>query len=159
MGYSKPRVLTMPEGVKVTVRGAEVFRGCVFEGGSGHASMARRFRACARHGVGVQTMQPSLHAIIGPQLAHALHPLPKRPSHCCRPPSSFAPTRSAPLMLSPQVEKNTGLTITGANKMQVGDFCATIRLQRPPEPYKGKGIRYAGEQIKLKEGKSGKSRK
>lgn len=43
--------------------------------------------------------------------------------------------------------------ISGADKVQVGDFCATVRRQRPPEPYKGKGIRYSGEVIKLKEGK------
>jgi ribosomal protein L6P/L9E len=41
------------------------------------------------------------------------------------------------------VEKNTTLTITGYNKVVLGDFCATIRMQRPPEPYKGKGIRWA----------------
>ncbi len=55
--------------------------------------------------------------------------------------------------LLPQVEKNTTLVISGADKVQVGDFCATVRRQRPPEPYKGKGIRYSGEVIKLKEGK------
>ena len=52
-----------------------------------------------------------------------------------------------------QVEKNTTLTVAGFDKVLVGDFCATIRRQRPPEPYKGKGIRYQGEVIKLKEGK------
>ncbi|GIM15974.1 hypothetical protein Vretimale_18645 [Volvox reticuliferus] len=57
------------------------------------------------------------------------------------------------------VEKNTTLVISGANKVQVGDFCATIRRQRPPEPYKGKGIRYTGEVIKLKEGKGAGGKK
>ncbi len=47
------------------------------------------------------------------------------------------------------------MTIAGYDKVIVGDFCATIRRQRPPEPYKGKGIRYTGEVIKLKEGKVG----
>ncbi len=42
---------------------------------------------------------------------------------------------------------------------QVGDFCATVRRQRPPEPYKGKGIRYTGEVIKLKEGKGAGGKK
>ena len=51
-----------------------------------------------------------------------------------------------------QVEKNTTLTISGYNKVQIGDFAATVRRQRPPEPYKGKGIRFQGEVIKLKEG-------
>lgn len=44
-------------------------------------------------------------------------------------------------------------------QVAVGDFCATIRLQRPPEPYKGKGIRYVGEVIKLKEGKGAGGKK
>lgn len=58
--------------------------------------------------------------------------------------------------LSVQVEKNTTLIISGYDKEQVGQFCATIRAKRPPEPYKGKGVRFAGEYIKLKEGKRGK---
>lgn len=41
----------------------------------------------------------------------------------------------------------------------VGNFCATIRKQRPPEPYKGKGIRYEGETIMMKEGKGGGKKK
>jgi len=57
------------------------------------------------------------------------------------------------------VEKNTALTVTGADKVAVGDFCAKMRLQRPPEPYKGKGIRYTGEVIKLKEGKGAGGKK
>lgn len=58
-----------------------------------------------------------------------------------------------------KVEKNTTLTITGYDKVRVGDFCATIRMQRPPEPYKGKGIRYQGEVIKIKEGKGAGGKK
>ena len=54
------------------------------------------------------------------------------------------------------MEKSTTLIVTGADKVAVGDFCALARRQRPPEPYKGKGVRYAGEYIKLKEGKTGK---
>ncbi|KXZ53040.1 hypothetical protein GPECTOR_8g405 [Gonium pectorale] len=57
------------------------------------------------------------------------------------------------------VEKNTTLVISGASKVAVGDFCATIRRQREPEPYKGKGIRYSGEVIKLKEGKGAGGKK
>lgn len=48
--------------------------------------------------------------------------------------------------------KNT-ITISGINKEQVGQIAAKIRRVRPPEPYKGKGIRYAGEQIRRKVGK------
>uniref|UniRef100_A0A7R9VA13 Large ribosomal subunit protein uL6 alpha-beta domain-containing protein n=1 Tax=Chlamydomonas euryale TaxID=1486919 RepID=A0A7R9VA13_9CHLO len=54
-----------------------------------------------------------------------------------------------------KVEKNTTMTIFSNDKAQLGDFCAVIRKQRPPEPYKGKGIRFQGEVIKLKEGKAG----
>ena len=61
--------------------------------------------------------------------------------------------------LSVKVDKNTILTVSGADKVMVGDFCAYVRRQRPPEPYKGKGIRYSGEVIKLKEGKAGGKKK
>ncbi|GMH40412.1 hypothetical protein BSKO_08316 [Bryopsis sp. KO-2023] len=54
------------------------------------------------------------------------------------------------------VEKNTELTITGYDKEVVGNFAAVIRRQRPPEPYKGKGIKYHDEIIRMKEGKKGK---
>ena len=52
-----------------------------------------------------------------------------------------------------KVDKNTELEISGPDKGQVGQFCAEIRKLRPPEPYKGKGVRYQGEQILRKEGK------
>ncbi|KAK9866615.1 hypothetical protein WJX84_006140 [Apatococcus fuscideae] len=55
-----------------------------------------------------------------------------------------------------KVEKNTRLTLTGFDKELVGQFGATIRAKRPPEPYKGKGIRYDGEVVKQKEGKKGR---
>jgi large subunit ribosomal protein L6 len=58
-----------------------------------------------------------------------------------------------------QVEKQTLLSISGNDKVAVGNFCATIRFQKPPEPYKGKGIRFEGEKIKLKEGKSAGGKK
>jgi len=47
----------------------------------------------------------------------------------------------------------TEVIVKGANKQQVGQIAANIRSKRPPEPYKGKGIRYENEQISLKEGK------
>jgi len=46
------------------------------------------------------------------------------------------------------------ITITGADKQALGQFAATIRAVRPPEPYKGKGIRYEGEFVRRKQGKS-----
>ena len=54
------------------------------------------------------------------------------------------------------VEKNTSLTVTGIDKEVVGNTAARIRAARPPEPYKGKGVRYAGEQVRRKAGKAGK---
>ncbi len=51
------------------------------------------------------------------------------------------------------------IIVNGANKQQVGQFAAEIREKRPPEPYKGKGIKYADEHIVRKEGKAGKGAK
>ena len=51
------------------------------------------------------------------------------------------------------------LIISGIDKQAVGQFAAEVREKRPPEPYKGKGIRYAGEHIIRKEGKAGKGKK
>ncbi len=50
-------------------------------------------------------------------------------------------------------EKPTLITITGADKQKVGQVCAEIRALRKPEPYKGKGVRYVGEYVRMKEGK------
>ena len=50
--------------------------------------------------------------------------------------------------------ENNTIVITGADKQMVGQAAATIRGYRPPEPYKGKGIRYVDEKVILKEGKS-----
>lgn len=47
------------------------------------------------------------------------------------------------------------ISILGADKQAVGQFAAEVRGKRPPEPYKGKGVRYAGEVIRLKAGKAG----
>ncbi|WP_320676090.1 50S ribosomal protein L6 [Prochlorococcus sp. MIT 1300] len=54
------------------------------------------------------------------------------------------------------VENNTNVTVSGADKELVGNEAAKIRAIRPPEPYKGKGIKYQGERIRRKAGKSGK---
>ena len=51
------------------------------------------------------------------------------------------------------------IVVSGADKQQVGQFAAEIRIKRPPEPYKGKGIKYADERIRRKEGKAGKGAK
>lgn len=52
------------------------------------------------------------------------------------------------------VDKNTHIKVSGIDKQAVGEFAANIRAVRKPEPYKGKGIRYAGEHIRRKEGKT-----
>jgi len=56
------------------------------------------------------------------------------------------------------VENSTNIIITGINKEIVGDTAAKIRAVRPPEVYKGKGIRYAGEIVRRKAGKAGKKK-
>lgn len=53
-----------------------------------------------------------------------------------------------------EVEKQTVITIKGIDKQQVGNVAAQIRAIKPPEPYKGKGIRYVGEHIRKKVGKT-----
>ena len=54
------------------------------------------------------------------------------------------------------VEGNTKVSIEGINIEVVGQYAAKVRAVRPPEPYKGKGIRYVGEYVRRKEGKTGK---
>lgn len=61
-----------------------------------------------------------------------------------------------PQELSVKVENPTTVVISGMEKELVGEFAAKIRSVRPPEPYKGKGIAYAGEIIRRKAGKTGK---
>jgi large subunit ribosomal protein L6 len=51
------------------------------------------------------------------------------------------------------------IVVSGIDKQEVGQFACEVREKRPPEPYKGKGIRYAGEYIIRKEGKAGKAKK
>ncbi|MBF2096932.1 MAG: 50S ribosomal protein L6 [Gloeomargaritaceae cyanobacterium C42_A2020_066] len=53
-----------------------------------------------------------------------------------------------------KVNQGTVVVVRGIDKEKVGNLAATIRSVRPPEPYKGKGIRYSGEQVRRKEGKS-----
>lgn len=61
--------------------------------------------------------------------------------------------------LTIEVPNPNKIIISGANKQMVGQLAADIRAKRPPEPYKGKGIKYAGEYIRRKEGKAGKGAK
>ena len=57
--------------------------------------------------------------------------------------------------LSVSVENNTKVKIEGIDKQQVGQFAANVRSLRPPEPYKGKGVRYSDEYVRRKVGKTG----
>ena len=65
-------------------------------------------------------------------------------------------TVDPPAGISFTVEGNNKLTISGIDKQAVGEAAANIRKIRKPEPYKGKGVRYAGENVRRKAGKSGK---
>ena len=58
-----------------------------------------------------------------------------------------------PTGLKVAVENNTSVTITGADKQLLGQFASEVRAKRPPEPFKGKGVKYADEYIVRKEGK------
>ncbi len=70
---------------------------------------------------------------------------------------------SHPVQISPEpgiefeVDGTSKITIKGINKEQVGQMAADVRKIRPPEPYKGKGIRYTGEYVRRKAGKAGKA--
>ncbi|MDR7419465.1 MAG: 50S ribosomal protein L6 [Armatimonadota bacterium] len=70
---------------------------------------------------------------------------------------------SHPVELTPppgveiEVPQPNRLSVVGTDKERVGQLAATIRAIRPPDPYKGKGIRYAGERLRLKAGKAGKA--
>jgi len=70
---------------------------------------------------------------------------------------------SHPVVIEPpkgidiKVEGTNKIVISGADKQQVGELAAKIRAIRPPEPYKGKGIRYEGERVRRKLGKAGKT--
>lgn len=66
-------------------------------------------------------------------------------------------TVEAPDGITFEVPEPTQIIISGIDKQAVGQIAADIRAVRPPEPYKGKGIRYEGEQIRRKAGKSGVS--
>jgi len=64
----------------------------------------------------------------------------------------------APEGVTVEVPTPAKITILGTDKQKVGQFAAEVREKRPPEPYKGKGIKYAAEVIRRKEGKSGKGK-
>ena len=57
--------------------------------------------------------------------------------------------------ISTEVPSATEVVVKGIDKAYVGNYASNIRALRKPEPYKGKGIRYAGEKVRRKEGKAG----
>jgi large subunit ribosomal protein L6 len=69
---------------------------------------------------------------------------------------SHSITVQPPAGISFTVDGNTKVTVSGIDKQAVGEVAANIRKLRKPEPYKGKGVRYAGEVVRRKAGKSGK---
>ena len=69
---------------------------------------------------------------------------------------SHTVTVEAPEGVDLKVEGNLKIIVSGISKEQVGEVAANIRKIRPPEPYKGKGVRYAGENVRRKVGKAGK---
>jgi large subunit ribosomal protein L6 len=66
-------------------------------------------------------------------------------------------TMAEPDGITVEVPEPTKIVVSGIDKQKVGQFAAEIREKRPPEPYKGKGIRYVGEHVAHKEGKAGKA--
>jgi large subunit ribosomal protein L6 len=76
----------------------------------------------------------------------------------------FALGYSHPIVIEPpdgvtfRVEAPTRFSVAGIDKQQVGEVAANLRKLRKPDPYKGKGVRYAGEQIRRKVGKAGKKK-
>ena len=90
------------------------------------------------HGVGYRAQQEGRNLLLQVGKSHAVE---------------YAPP-------SPDVEFEVSrdgrtVTISGINKQQIGELAAKIRKERPPEPYKGKGIRYQGEYVRSKQGKAG----
>lgn len=69
---------------------------------------------------------------------------------------SHSVTVEAPEGITLTVDGNLKIAVSGISKEQVGEVAANIRKIRPPEPYKGKGVRYAGENVRRKVGKAGK---
>jgi large subunit ribosomal protein L6 len=64
--------------------------------------------------------------------------------------------KTIPEGIEVKVDKGTNIVISGINKQQVGQFAAEVRAMRPPEPYQGKGVRYQGERVRRKAGKTAK---
>ena len=91
------------------------------------------------HGVGYRAQMSGMNLVLNVGYSHSV-------------------TMEPPEGITFAVEANTRVSVSGIDKQAVGEQAAKIRIVRPPEPYKGKGIRYAGEYVRRKAGKAGKAK-
>jgi large subunit ribosomal protein L6 len=170
--------VTLPKGVKVTVNGAEA----VVEGSKGkltcpipnginldvkadsisltrasEESQVRAFHGLTRAllqnaGTGVTDGWKKELDIVGVGYRAAIEGTALRLDLGYSHPIIFDPPKG----IQVAVEKNTHITITGIDRQLVGQVAADIRQYRKPEPYKGKGVKYTGEIVRRKAGKTGK---
>ena len=138
--------LARPEGVEVDVKGSEVNFGSV----SGEMKMAGTMRALVANMVtGVSEGYQRKLELVGVGYRAALQGKDLNLTLGFSHPVVF----KAPEGVTITVPAQTEILIAGADKQIVGETAAKIRAFRPPEPYKGKGVRYSGEKITLKEAK------
>ena len=136
-----------PEGVDVDVKGSEVNFGVSSEG---EMKMAGTMRALVANMVtGVSEGYQRKLELVGVGYRAALQGKDLNLSLGYSHPIVF----KAPEGITLTVPTQTEILIAGADKQRVGEVAAKIRAFRPPEPYKGKGVRYQGEKITLKEAK------
>jgi large subunit ribosomal protein L6 len=138
--------LARPEGVEVDVKGSEVIFGSV----SGEMKMAGTMRSLVANMVtGVSEGYQRKLELVGVGYRAALQGKDLNLTLGFSHPVVF----KAPEGVTITVPAQTEILIAGADKQIVGETAAKIRAFRPPEPYKGKGVRYSGEKITLKEAK------
>jgi large subunit ribosomal protein L6 len=138
--------LARPQGVEVDVKGSEVNFGSV----SGEMKMAGTMRALvANMVIGVSEGYQRKLELVGVGYRAALQGKDLNLTLGFSHPLVF----KAPEGVTITVPTQTEILIAGADKQSVGETAAKIRAFRPPEPYKGKGVRYSGEKITLKEAK------
>ncbi|MDR0499449.1 MAG: 50S ribosomal protein L6 [Holophagales bacterium] len=170
--------VTLPKGVKVTVNGAEA----VVEGSKGKLTcpipnginldvkadsisftrVSEEPQARAFHGLTRALLQNAVTGvtdgwkkeldIVGVGYKAAMEGTALRLDLGYSHPIIFDPPKG----IQVTVEKNTHITITGIDRQLVGQVAANIRQYRKPEPYKGKGVKYTGEIVRRKAGKTGK---
>jgi len=138
--------VTKPEGVDVAVKGSEV----VVETKATDTKMAGTIRALVANMVkGVSEGYSRKLELVGVGYRAAMQGKDLNLTLGFSHPVVF----HAPEGITLATPTQTEIMITGADKQRVGEVAAKIRAFRPPEPYKGKGVRYSGEKITLKEAK------